>query len=181
MDWIIARLLIRWAAISLSLLFLFKQFTDNPAVIMVALFIGGSLSFWWEEREIDDWIVKEIGALKKKLKESRRKEALPWEQLTQAERKGRFLDFTLSENNGLVIRKAEGRATPEKFSLSPASSLDVELFRLRSLGRKPHLTVRLRNGTELVGACRTYTFTITRRRMPLNSFRGGMRLKFMVK
>lgn len=54
---------------------------------------------WWEEREIDDWIVKEIGVLKKKLKESRQKETLPWEQLTQAERKGQFLDFTLSQNS----------------------------------------------------------------------------------
>lgn len=100
MDWTIARFFIRWAAVSLCLLVLLKQLTPNPAaVIIVAFFAGGSLSLWWEEREIDDWIVKEIGVLKKKLKESRQKETLPWEQLTQAERKGRFLDFTLSKNS----------------------------------------------------------------------------------
>jgi hypothetical protein len=71
----------------------------------------------------------------------------------------------LGWSTGLVIRKTEGRATPKKFSLGPASSLDVELFRLRSLGRKPHLTVRLRNGTELIGTCRTYTFTEPRELM----------------
>lgn len=47
----------------------------------------------------------------------------------------------------------------KRFSLSPTSSLDVEFFRLRSLGWKPRLTVRFRNGTELRGICRVYTFT----------------------
>lgn len=100
MDWTIARFFIRWVTVSLCLLVLFSQLTPNPAaIIIVAFFVGGSLSLWWEEREIDDWIVKEIGVFKKKLKESRQKETLPWERLTQAERKGHFLDFTLSQNS----------------------------------------------------------------------------------
>lgn len=66
---------------------------------------------------------------------------------------------------GLTIRKLEGRVTPKKLSLSPASSLDIELFRLRSMGRKPRLAVRLTNGTELMGSCRIYTFTEPRELM----------------
>lgn len=66
---------------------------------------------------------------------------------------------------GLVIKKSESRMTSRKFSLSPGSSLDVELFRLRNLGRKPRLMVRLRNGTELIGTCRVYTFTEPRELM----------------
>lgn len=75
------------------------------------------------------------------------------------------LSCLLGWATGLTVRKLESRLTAKRFSLSPTSSLDVELFRLRSLGRKPRLAVKLTNGTELIGSCRIYTFTEPRELM----------------
>lgn len=53
----------------------------------------------------------------------------------------------------------ETRRDERNFILHPDSSLDVELIRLRVRKVAPLVTIRLREGREIKGRCRVYTFT----------------------
>lgn len=96
MDWIFVRVVLRWTAFSLCLGFLLEQLKlDFVPVLLLSWLAGGPLTLWWEEREIDDRVVKGISALKEKYREWRRNWQPARSGLTPAERRGRYLDFTL--------------------------------------------------------------------------------------